>query len=64
MACGLICWLLVNHLVKRSYTGRVSRSRMRAMGSEEVGGWRSSVDEDVVFLEFLDVSLNLVHLGL
>ena len=32
--------------------------------SEEGGGGRSGVDEDVVFLKFLDVSLNLVHLGL
>jgi hypothetical protein len=37
---------------------------MRAVGSEERGGWRGGVDENVVFLEFLDVSLNLVHLGL
>ena len=37
---------------------------MRAVGSEEVGGWRGSVDENVVFLEFLDVGLNLVHIGL
>ena len=28
------------------------------------GGRRSSVDEDVVFLKFLDVGLDLVHLGL
>ena len=37
---------------------------MRVVGSEEGGGWRGGIDEDVVFLKFLDVCLNLVHLGL
>ena len=36
---------------------------MRAMGSES-GGWCSRIDEDEVFLEFLNVSLHLVHIGL
>jgi hypothetical protein len=32
--------------------------------SEEGGGGSGGIDEDVVFLKFLDVGLNLVHLGL
>ena len=31
--------------------------------SEEGGGGSGSIDEDEVFLKFLDVSLDLVHLG-
>ena len=50
---------------------RVSHKRIRllvglgALGSSEEGGRRGgSIDEDVVFLKFLDVGLNLVHLSL
>jgi len=32
--------------------------------SEECGGRSGSIDEDEVFLKFLDVGLNLVHLCL
>ena len=32
--------------------------------SEEGGGRSGGIDEDEVFLKFLDVSFNLVHLGL
>lgn len=37
---------------------------MLVLVCSEDGRWSSGVDKDVVFLKFLDVSFNLVHLGL
>lgn len=69
--CPIIDWPLVYHSVKCAYSvcSNVIHSRMSVVvqlssRSEEGGGGSGGINEDVVFLKFLDVGLNLVHLGL
>lgn len=61
---SILALFLVNHSVKRAYTVTLALLRPSRVCSHPDGGGSRVVDEDVVFLKFLDVSLNLVHLGL
>lgn len=61
---SILALFLVNHSVKRAYTVTLVLLRTPRVCSHPDGGGSRVVDEDVVFLKFLDVSLDLVHLGL